>query len=63
MKEAKIEAEAAIAQYRAEMEAEYQANLNRHRGSSGSAGNALETQTNSDVAKMKYVKLIDCVVF
>lgn len=29
MKEAKIEAEAAIAQYRAEMEAEYQANLNK----------------------------------
>jgi hypothetical protein len=29
MKDAKTEADAAIAQYRAEMEAEYQANLNK----------------------------------
>jgi vacuolar-type H+-ATPase subunit H len=52
MKEAKTEADAAIAQYRSEMEAEYQANLNKHKGSSGSAGNALESATGNDISKM-----------
>jgi hypothetical protein len=53
MKEAKMEAEAAVAAYKAEMEANYQQVLSTQTGNSGSAGNALEASTANDIAKMK----------
>lgn len=50
MKEAKTEAEAAIAAYRAEMEAEYQKNVSKLSNSSDTSGGELDSTTIADIA-------------
>jgi hypothetical protein len=52
MKEAKSEAEAAIASYRAEMEAEYQKNVSKISSSSDTTGGELDSSTNAEIAKV-----------
>mmetsp|Transcript_29975 Transcript_29975/g.41186 ORF Transcript_29975/g.41186 Transcript_29975/m.41186 type:complete len:109 (-) Transcript_29975:96-422(-) len=52
MKEAKVEAENVLSSYRAEMEANYQAELAKLNGKSGAAGNELQVNTNNDISSM-----------
>lgn len=55
MKEAKSEAEAAIAEYRNEMEAKYQESANKVSALSGDSGSQLDSNTNKDIQKLTYV--------
>ena len=52
IRQAKVEAEAEIARYKAEQEAAYQAALAKVRGGAGDNSAKLQQQTNSDVSQM-----------
>ena len=53
MKLAKSEAEKIINAYKADLESNYQGNVNKMNGKNGAAGNELQANTASDIANLE----------